>query len=97
LEENIRLTDASVLRRNQFVVRRTLADVAALRVDTSAVLTSLRILALVDVRTISTGFIQLESLVADAAEHAVNVLAFAENAQVAEHLTLVDVCGMESE
>ena len=70
-------------------MRRTLADVAALRVDTSAVLTGLRILALVDVRTISAGFIQLESLVADATEHAVNVLAFAENAQVAEHLTLV--------
>ena len=79
------------------MVRRTLADVAALRVDTSAVLTGLRILALVDVRTISAGFIQLESFVADAAEHAVNVLAFAENAQVAEHLTLVNVCGMESE
>ena len=70
----------------------TLADVAALRVDTIAILTRLRILTFVDVGTVATRFVQLESFVANAAEHAVDVLALAENAEVTEHQTLVDVC-----
>ena len=69
----------------------TLTDVGALRVDAVAVLTGLGVLALVDISAIATGLVQLESFVADAAEHAVDVLALAENAQVAEHQTLVDI------
>jgi hypothetical protein len=69
----------------------TLTDVTALGVNAVSVLASLRVLALVDIRTVATGLVQRESLVADAAEHAVNVFAFAENAEIAEHLTLVDI------
>lgn len=69
----------------------TLTDVTALRVDAVSVLASLRVLALVDIRTVATGLVQRESLVADAAEHAVNVFAFAKDAEIAEHLTLVDI------
>ena len=74
------------------MVRRALASVAALRVDARAVLAGLWVLALVDVGAVAARLVQLEALVADAAEHAVDVLALAEHAQVAEHLTLVDVC-----
>lgn len=86
------LTNAAVFWWNQFVMWWTLADVAALRVDTIAILTRLRILTFVDVGTVATRFVQLESFVANAAEHAVDVLALAENAEVTEHQTLVDVC-----
>jgi len=72
-------------------MRWTLTDVVALGVDTVAILARLRILALVDIRAVATGLVQLESFVTNAAEHAVDVLALAENTQVAEHQTLVDV------
>lgn len=72
-------------------MRWTLTHVTALRIDAIAVLTRLRILAFVDIRAVASRFVQLESLVADAAEHAVNILAFTKDAQIAEHLTLVDV------
>lgn len=71
---------------------RALTDVAALRVDTVTVLTSLWIFAFVDIRTVATRLVQRETLVADAAEHAVNVFAFTKHAEVAEHLTFVNVC-----
>jgi len=72
-------------------MRRTLTHVTALRIDAIAVLTRLRILAFVNIRAVTPRFVQLESLVADAAEHAVNILAFTKDAQIAKHLTLVDV------
>lgn len=72
-------------------MRRALADVAALRVYTVAVLAGLRVLALVNIRAIAARLVQSEALIANAAEHAVDVLAFAEHAEVAEHLALVDI------
>ena len=72
-------------------MRWTLTHVTALRIDAIAVLTRLRILAFVNIRAVASRFVQLESLVADAAEHAVNILAFTKDAQIAKHLTLVDV------
>lgn len=72
-------------------MRRAPAYVFALRVDAGTVLTGLRTFALVHVGAVAAGAVQLVALVAFAAEHAENVLAAAENAQVAEHLTFVDV------
>ena len=89
--EKSEFTNASVLRWNEFVVWRALADVTALRVDTVAVLAGLGIFTFVDVGTVAAGLVQCESLVADATEHAVNVFTLAEDAQVAEHLTLVNI------
>jgi len=72
-------------------MRRASADVFALRVDAGTVLTRLRAFALVHVRAVAAGTVQFVALVAFAAEHAENVLAATENAQVAEHLAFVDV------
>ena len=74
------------------MVRWTLAHVAALRVDTVAVLTCLRILAFVNISAVSARFVQREAFVADAAEHAVNVFAFTKHAEVTKHLAFVDIC-----
>ena len=51
----------------------------------------MRVLAFVDIRTISPGFIQRKTFVADAAEHSVNVFTFAKDTEIAEHLTFVDI------
>lgn len=69
----------------------TLTDVGALRVDTITVLASLWIFTFVNIRTVSTGFIKSEALVADTAEHSVNVFAFSKHAKVTKHLTFVDI------
>lgn len=70
---------------------RTLANIAALIIDTISVLARLRVLALVDIGTISARLIQCEALIANATEHAVNILAFSKNTEIAEHLALVDI------
>lgn len=51
----------------------------------------MRILALVDVRAISSGAIQLVALLALAAEHTEYVLAATEHAEIAEHFAFVYV------
>ena len=86
------LTDTSVFRWNELVMGWTLTDVSSLRIDAVAVLAGLRVFTFVDVGTVTARLVQLESLVADATEHAVDILALTENAQVAEHQALVDVC-----
>jgi len=73
------------------MMRWTFADIFALRVDASAILAGLWALALVHVSAIATGTIQLVTLVALAAEHAEDVLAVAEHAQIAKHLAFVDI------
>jgi len=70
---------------------RTLADIFALRVDASAILTGLWAFALVHIGAVATGTIQLVTFVALAAEHAEDILAMAEHAQITEHIALVDV------
>lgn len=72
-------------------MRRAPADVFALRVNASAILARLRAFALVHVGAVAAGAVQLVALVALAAEHAEDVLAAAEDAQVAEHVALIDV------
>lgn len=72
-------------------MRWTPADVLALRVDAGAVLTGLRALAFVHVGAVAAGSVELVALVALAAEHTEDVLATTEDAEVAEHLALVDV------
>lgn len=72
-------------------MRWTPADVFALGVDAGAVLAGLRALAFVHVGAVATGTVELVALVALAAEHAEDVLAAAEDAEVAEHIALVDV------
>ena len=44
---------------------------------------------------VSTGVVQLVALVADTAEHTKDVLTHAVDTQVAERLTLVDVCNRQ--
>lgn len=85
------LTYASVSLINKFVIRRTLAAVLSLCIHTCAVLARLRIFALVDVGAIATGRVEFVAVVAFAAKHAEDVLALAVDAEVAEHLALVDV------
>ena len=55
--------------------------------------TCLRIDALVHVRAVATGLVQLVALVTDTAEHAIDVLAAAEHAEIVEHAALVDIYG----
>lgn len=69
----------------------TATDVFALRVDAGAILARLRTLALVHVSAIAAGTIEFVTLVTLAAEHAEDIFTVTENAQVAEHLALVDV------
>lgn len=69
----------------------TPADVFALRVDAGTILAGLRTLALVYVGTVAAGTVELVALVALAAEHAEDVLTAAEDAEIAEHVTLIDV------
>lgn len=69
----------------------TPADVFALRVDAGAILAGLRTLALVYIGAVAAGTVELVALVALAAEHAEDVLAAAEDAEIAEHVTLIDV------
>lgn len=69
----------------------TPADVFALRVDAGTILAGLRTLALIYVGTVAAGTVELVALVALAAEHAEDVLAAAEDAEIAEHVTLIDV------
>lgn len=69
----------------------TPADVFALRVDAGTILAGLRTLALIYVGTVAAGTVELVALVAFAAEHAEDVLAAAEDAEIAEHVTLIDV------
>lgn len=83
--------NASVPSLHQIVVRRTLAHVLALSVYASTILAGLRILALVNVRAITTRAIQFIPLVALATEHAEDILAAPKHAQIAEHLALVYV------
>jgi hypothetical protein len=73
-------TDASVSGFHQFMMRRTLADIFALRVDASAILAGLWALAFIYVGAVATGTIQLVTLIALAAKHAEDVLAMAEHA-----------------
>lgn len=87
--ERFSSVDASVSSFDQFVIRRALAYVFPLSIYTGAVLARLRILAFVDIRAISTGTVQLVSLVALATEHAEYILATTEHAQITEHLALV--------
>lgn len=83
--------NAGIPSFHQFVVRWTLADVFALGVDAGAVLAGLRALAFVHVGAVAAGTVELVALVALAAEHAEDVLAATEDAEVAEHIALVDV------
>lgn len=69
----------------------TLTDVSALRVDAITVLARLGVFTLVNIRTVSTRFVQSKALVANAAEHSVNVFAFSKDAKVTKHLTFVDI------
>lgn len=84
-------TDASVSSFYQLVIRRTSALVFALRVDAGTVLARLWTVALVYIGAVATGAVQFVALVALAAEHAKDILAMAEDAQIAKHLALVDV------
>lgn len=72
-------------------MRRTLADVSALRVDAGAILAGLRALAFVHVGAVAAGAVELVTVVALAAEHAEDVLAATEHAQITEHVALVYV------
>lgn len=73
------------------MMRGTPADIFALRVDTSAILTGLWTLAFVYVGAIAAGAIQFVAFVAFAAEHTENVLAASEYAQITKHLAFVNV------
>lgn len=73
------------------MVRWTPADVFALGVDAGAVLAGLRTLAFVHVGAVAAGTVELVAFVALAAEHAEDVLAATEDAEIAEHIALVDV------
>lgn len=72
-------------------MRRAPADIFALGIDARAVLAGLRALAFVHVGAIAAGTVQLVTLVALAAEHAEDVLAATEHAQITEHFALVYV------
>jgi len=67
------------------------ADVFALCVDADAVLTGLRTLTLVHVGAVAAGTIELVALVALTTEHAEDIFAVTKDAEIAEHLALVDV------
>lgn len=67
------------------------ADIFALRVDAGAILARLRALALIHVGAVAAGTIEFVALVALAAEHAENVLAVTKDAEIAEHVALIDV------
>lgn len=84
-------TNAGIPGFHQFVMRWTPTDVFALRVDTDTVLAGLRTLAFVHVGAVTAGTVELVALVALAAEHAEDVLAVAKDAEITEHLALVDV------
>lgn len=73
------------------MVRWTPADIFALRVDAGAVLAGLRALAFIHVGAVAAGTVELVAFVALAAEHAEDVLAATKNAEITEHLALVDV------
>lgn len=84
-------TDAGIPGFYQFVMWWALADIFALRIDAGTVLAGLRALAFVYVSAVAAGTVELVALVALAAEHTEDVLAAAEDAEIAEHLTLVDI------
>lgn len=83
--------NAGIPSFHQFVVRWTPADIFALRVDAGAVLAGLRALAFIHVGAVAAGTVELVAFVALAAEHAEDVLAATKNAEITEHLALVDV------
>jgi len=72
-------------------VRRTATDVSAGRVEAQAVETAVRVAALVDVRAVAAGRVDLEPGVALAPEPTDLVHAATVHAQVAKHAALVDV------
>lgn len=84
-------TDTGIPGFHQFMMRWAPTNVFALRVDTGAVLAGLRALALVHVGAVAAGTIELVALVALAAEHPEDVFAVTKDAEIAEHLALVDV------
>lgn len=88
---NRKPTDAGIPGFHQFVMRWASADVFALRIDAGAILAGLRALTLVYIGAVATGTIELVALVAFTAEHAKDVLTATKDAEIAEHLALVDV------
>jgi len=84
-------TDASCAVRSELEVRRTLTDVSPRTVDTRAVETVVWVQTLVDVRTVTSGPVDLVASVTLTAIQPDQVDAATVHAQVAKYATLVYV------